>query len=77
MGVAALGIGLPDFDHGVIDRLAVTVEHAAFDMNFLPRGVGRDQIVADGFLPCVTAVRIPFVAAVRRQAIGEEWADGL
>src|SRR6185437_8871930 len=77
MGVAALRVGLPDFDHGVVNRLTVAVENAAFDTDFLPRRVGRNQIVADSFLPAVVAVGIPVAAPLGRQAIGEKWADGL
>src|SRR5665213_1922025 len=77
MDVAALRVRLPDFDHGVVDRHAVAVEHAALYMDLRPRGVGRNQIVADGFLPAIGAVWIPLGAALGRQAIGEERADGL
>src|SRR5665811_1095321 len=72
MGVAALGVGLPDFDHGVVDRQAVTVEHAALDVDFLTGGVRRNQVGADRFLPVVDRAWFPVAAVVRRQTIGEE-----
>src|SRR6185437_13078966 len=39
--------------------------------------VGRDQVVADGLLPAIGAVRVPLGAALGRQAVSEERADGL
>src|ERR1019366_6595909 len=77
MGVAALGVGLPDFDHGVVDRQAVAVEHAALDVDFLTRGVRRYQVGADRFLPIVDRAWFPVAAVVRRKTISEERADRL
>src|SRR5450756_1061604 len=77
MGVAALGVGLPDFDHGVVDRQAVAVEHAALDVDFLTGGVRRNQVGADRFLPVVDRAWFPVAAVMRRQTIGEERADRL
>src|SRR5581483_11420341 len=71
-GVSALRIRLPDFDHGVIDRHAVAVGDLAFDTDFVPGNVRRNQIVADRFLPAVSAIGVPLAAALRREAIGEE-----
>ncbi len=62
IGVAALGIRLPDLDHGVVDRLAVAVEDHAFDADLVAGDVRRDQVVADRFLPGVRAVRVPLAA---------------
>ena len=55
--IAAGGIGLPDLDHGVAERFAVAVEHAAFDADGFPGRVRRHQIVADGGRPIVIAGR--------------------
>jgi hypothetical protein len=77
MGVTALGVCLPDFDHGVVDRQAVAVEHAALDVDFLTGGVRRNQVGADRFLPVVDRAWFPVAAVVRRQTIGEERADRL
>ena len=43
IGVAALGIRLPDLDHRVVDRHAVAVEDTAFDADFLPARVRRHR----------------------------------
>src|ERR1019366_2828760 len=77
LGVAPLRGGLPDFDHGVVDRQAVAVEHAALDVDFLTGGVRRNQVGADRFLPVVDRAWFPVAAVVRRQTIGEERADRL
>jgi hypothetical protein len=77
MGVAALAVCLPDLDHGVVDRLAVAVEHAALDVDFRTGRVRRDQIGTDRFFPVIAVVRLPVATVVRREAIGEERADGL
>src|SRR6202011_161870 len=44
MRVAAGGIRLPDLDHGIVDRLAVAVEHATLDADAFAGRVRRHQI---------------------------------
>src|SRR5690606_14640495 len=59
MRIAALRIGLPDFQHRVGNRLAVAVADDTDDLDLLTRGIRRHQIVADRLLPAIGAVRVP------------------
>jgi hypothetical protein len=77
MGIPSLRVRLPDFNHGVVDRHAVTVEHGALDADLRAGGVRGHQIGASGFLPVVDVAWFPIATAVRRKAVCEEWADGL
>src|SRR3546814_6940747 len=44
VGVASLRVGLPDLDHGVVDRRALAVQHAAPNADALALDVGSAQI---------------------------------
>src|SRR4051794_3514482 len=53
MRVTSGGVSLPDFDHGIVDRRAVAVEHAAFDADALTGSVRRDQVIGDRLVPWI------------------------
>src|SRR5260370_26550867 len=65
----ALRIGLPDLQHAIRDRLPVAVEHPPLDPDAVARGVRGDEVVGEGF--------VPVILAVRRQAVLEEGPYGL
>ncbi len=46
-GIAAFGIGLPDFQHGVEDRCAIAVDDAAGDLDALTGRVGGEHLGAE------------------------------
>src|SRR5688572_28520069 len=69
MGIAARRVGLPDLDHGVIDRGAVAVEYPALQADALPGSIRRDQVVSDRLM-----TRIVFPGGERG---GKERSDGL
>src|SRR6185312_14154411 len=75
--ITALTVRLPNLHHAVVDRHAVAVIDAAFDRNLLAVRVGRDEVVADRLFPGIGGVRIRLRPARRREAVGEERADGL
>ena len=58
-----------NLQHAIRHRLAVAVEHPALDANAFARGVGGNEVVGEGV--------VPVVLAVRRQPIFEKRADGL
>src|SRR5262249_17390026 len=68
-GITALGIRLPDLDHGIRDRLAVAVENPSLHADLLAGCIRCDQIVAEGV--------DPIVFAVWREAVRKERADRL
>jgi len=53
-----------------MDGLAITIEHAALDLDALARNIRRDEIVGDGRDPLD-------VEGLRRQGDGEIRTDGL
>src|SRR5690606_8945953 len=46
MLITSGGVGLPDLQHRVFDRVARAVEHAAFETDVLAGRIGRDKNVA-------------------------------
>src|SRR5262245_16832531 len=80
MGVAALRVRLPYFDHGIVDRQAIAIEDPTLNVDLGTRGIRGPQIGTRRFFPVIgflALFRPPFTAAVRRQAICEERTDGL
>src|SRR6195256_5161872 len=66
---AALRIGLPYLQHAMRNRLPVAVEHPALYPDAFARGVRGNEVVGEGI--------VPVVLAVRRQPILEKRTDGL
>src|SRR5690606_29662139 len=70
MRVAALVVRLPDLDHGVGDRVARAVEHAALDTDALALGLWSGEVAARDAGEWI-------VVLLRRQTVREEGADRL
>src|SRR5215475_8271555 len=77
MGVTALRVRLPHFQHGVIDRHAVAVEHLTLNANLRARSIGGHQIGSSSFLPIISIAWLPVTAAVRRKTVSKERTDRL
>src|SRR6516164_351025 len=80
MGITALRVRLPNFDHGVVDRHTIAIENATLNTDLGAGSIRGYEIGARRFLPVIgflALFRPPFTAAVRRQAIGEKRTDGL
>jgi hypothetical protein len=68
--VAAFAVGLADLDQRVVDRVAVAVDHAAFQANALAGGVVERQHGVEGLVEVVAVLR-------GGEAVGEVGAHGL
>jgi hypothetical protein len=65
--ILAITIGLPDFDHGVIGRLALAVEDPTLDVNHL---AWPGNSVVDNTVEGI-------IALCRRQTLGEKGPNSL
>src|SRR5262245_27656341 len=80
MRVTALRVGLPDFDHRVVDRHPIAVEHTALDADLGAGRIGGHAIGAGRLFPVVNVLALfgpPLATAVRGEPVRKERADGL